>query len=57
MLETVRIPALYGGIFTSREDKVSVWHKRDCHDTVIVSKDRLVTVTEIQSPDTKVLIC
>ncbi len=57
MLKVVCIPTLKEGIFTSREEKVSISHKLHTHDTLIMSKDRLMTITKVKTPDTNVLIC
>ena len=50
MLKVVSIPAFDGLVFASREEHVCVREKSNGHDTIIVSKDGLVTVTKIQTP-------
>ena len=56
VLEVVSVPAFDGPVFTSREEHVRVGNEPHGHDTIVMGKDRLVTITKIQAPYTNILI-
>ena len=55
LLELVTVPVLDDAVLTGTEEVVSVaffvvWDEDNTHDTVLMGKEGLVTVTKVQTP-------
>lgn len=56
MLKVVSIPSLKEPVLTGRDELVSIREELHCHYTGVVSKQRLVAVAKVQSPNANVLV-
>ncbi|KAE9590895.1 hypothetical protein Lalb_Chr20g0112431 [Lupinus albus] len=57
MLKLISIPIFYQPIFSNTKHIVCLRYKLHSHNTAIMCKNGLMTVTKIQTPNLYIFIC